>query len=69
MRFTAFSVEVLGRATSGHLCGSQAFLASRKLPQYFFDRLPLTAIICSVLPEVDGGMKGIYIALHLCLAS
>jgi len=53
--------KYLEEQRQGHLRGVQGYLASHKLPQYFFDGLPLTATICSVPPEVNGGVKGTHI--------
>ncbi len=53
----------------GHLRGVQAYLACRKLPQYFFDGLSPTATICTVPSEVNGGVKDTCIEVVASLAS
>ncbi len=61
--------KYLEKQRQGHLRGVQGYPASCKLPQYFFDGLSLTATICSVPPEVNGGVKGTYIEVIASLAS
>lgn len=60
--------KCLEEQCQGHLRGVQGCLASRKLPQYFFGGLRLTATICTVPSEVNGGVKGTYIEVVASLA-